>query len=168
MVGGRSRSAVSGSFVGAQKFWPAGAGRFPRLSATGGGVSTPKSRARRHHETHSHQRRSRQNWERAAEWLCGINSLGLWFASGTCASRGSSRNPPRNALLLWPARHPSSSFFNFLTLPPPITTSRLGRLSATDFRPSIVVMFFAPALTSLNTISVAVFADRAPFVRTVR
>src|SRR5262249_12977695 len=34
-----------------------------------------------------------------------------------------SRNPPMNALALSPARQPSGSFFNFLTLPPPNTTS---------------------------------------------
>jgi hypothetical protein len=34
--------------------------------------------------------------------------------------------------------------------------------------PSIAAMFFAAALTSLNTINLAVFADKTPFVRTVR
>ena len=82
MVSGRSRSAVSGSFAGAQKSWPAGAGRFPRLVRERGGVSTPKSRARRHHETHSHHRRSRQNWERAAVFRSSRRSL------RTCASTG--------------------------------------------------------------------------------
>src|SRR5262245_16638903 len=33
------------------------------------------------------------------------------------------RNPPRRALALSPARHPFGSFFSFLTLPPPSTTS---------------------------------------------
>jgi putative transposase len=45
---------------------------------------------------------------------------------------------------------------------------RLARPWATDFPPFNRRHVFATALTSLNTMSLAVFADRAPFVRTVR
>jgi len=110
---------------GPQKTWPARACRFPRVVREGGGVSTPKSRARRRHETHSYHRRSRQNSERARSGCAASIRLVYGLPLARAASRGSSqsRNPPRNALLLSPARHPSGSFFNFLTLPPPITTS---------------------------------------------
>ena len=110
---------------GPQKTWPARACRFPRVVREGGGVSTPKSRARR--------RMKRILITGAAGKIgnvlrsgCAVSiRLVYGLPLARAASRGSSqsRNPPRNALLLSPARHPSGSFFNFLTLPPPITTS---------------------------------------------
>src|SRR5215813_3907272 len=55
---------------------------------------------------------------------------------GACGRRSSSHNrkPPRKASTLSPPRHPSGSFFSFLTLPPPRTTS--SRFRAGTRRPT--------------------------------
>src|SRR5262245_41879159 len=77
------------------------------------------------------------------------------FAAREGGDRFSSqrRNPPRNALLLSPARVPGGNSFSFLTLPPPRTTSSGSRAAIRQLTASATLRrhFFAPYFSNART-----------------